>query len=128
VAQPARSYVVFPPSALATAEQVAAVTPPRALVLHAPTHDTPILLTGRRSLLGYEGPIWSQGLDKGRRAEVIQHIYEGRPAAVDLLREVGADFIFVGGQERARYDVDESFLARLPLAAEGGSYRIYRVR
>jgi hypothetical protein len=128
VAQPVRSHVVFSPAALATAEQLAALTPPRALVLHAPTHDSPVLLTGRRSLLGYEGHIWSQGLAKGRRAEMIRHVYEGRPAAAELLGEMGADFIFVGGQERAAYAVDESFLGRFPLVADGGSYRLYRVR
>lgn len=126
VAQPARSYVVFPPSALTAGESIAAVTPPRALVLHAPAHDSPVLLTGRRSLLGYEGHIWSQGLDQQGRAETLAEIYAGGPAAEDLLRASGASFILAGPHERAKYrDLNESFLARFPVAWHDDRYRLY---
>jgi hypothetical protein len=128
VARPVRSYVIFPPEALAAAEQVAAVTPPRSLILHAPSHDNPVLLTGRRSVLGYEGHIWSQGLDQGRRAEHIAEIYHGGAAASELLRALGVDSIFVSGQERRAYEVNDAFLARFPLLAEGDGYRLHRAR
>lgn len=128
VAQPARTYVIFPPAALEVADQVAAATPPGALILRAPTYDSPILLTGRRSLMGYDGHIWSQGLDKDRRPELIARTYRGGERAEELLRELAIDYVFLGAQERRAYEVDEAFLARFPLAVEGGIYRLYRVR
>ena len=56
-------------------------TPPRATVLHAPIHNTPIFLTGRRSLMGYPGHIWTHGIDSGPREAEIKRIYEGAPDA-----------------------------------------------
>ena len=37
------------------ATQILQRTEPRAVILHAPAFDTPVFLTGRRSLLGYPG-------------------------------------------------------------------------
>jgi hypothetical protein len=45
------------------AELVKAQTAPRALIIHAPVHNTPVFLTGRRSLMGYPGHIWTHGLN-----------------------------------------------------------------
>jgi hypothetical protein len=102
-------------------------TPPRALILHSPTYDSPALLSGRRSLLGYPGHIWSQGLDAGPREADIARIYAGEPEAARLLREYGVDFIVVAPQERRDLTVDEAFLDRFPLTARHGRYELRRV-
>jgi hypothetical protein len=128
VARPVRVYPLFSAEDLLAAELLAQVTPPRAIVLHAPTHDSPVLLSGRRSVLGYEGHIWSQGLDKGRRPEQIAHVYQGGPLADAVLRELGVDYVFVGPQERRAYGVSDELLARLPLVAEGETHSIHRAR
>jgi hypothetical protein len=128
VALPVRSYVLLDPEALAVAERIAEVTPPRAIVLHAPNYASPVPLSGRRSVLGYEGHIWSQGLHAGRRAELIAVAYQGVAGVDDLLRNLGVDYVFVGPQERQAYKVDEAFLARLPLVIDGPTYRLHRVR
>jgi len=128
VALPVRAYTIFPSAELAVANEVAALTPPRALILHAPTYDSPVLLTGRRSVLGYEGHIWSQGLEQGRRAEQIADVYQGGTAADEVLRLLGVDYIFVGAQERQAYPVNEAYLARFPIVAYGAAYRIHRAR
>ncbi|MBI3932259.1 MAG: hypothetical protein HY317_02490 [Acidobacteria bacterium] len=103
-------------------------TPPRSLILHAPTYDSPVYLSGRRSLLGYPGHIWSQGLDAGGREEDLGRIYSGGAEAERLLDRYGVDFVLFGPHERARFAVDEGFLSRFPLAAAAGSYRLYDTR
>ena len=67
----------FDASARVLADGPLAGTPRRALVLHAPLHNSPVYLAGRRSLLGYPGHIWSQGLDAGSREDEIRRIYAG---------------------------------------------------
>jgi hypothetical protein len=127
VVRPVRSYVLFPPAALEAAERVAAATPPRAVVLHAPAYDSPVPLSGRRSVLGYEGHIWSQGLDKGRRAELLAHAYQGGATVEDLF-PLEAGYLIVGPHERQAYRVDEAFLARFPVVFEMEAYRLHRLR
>lgn len=106
---------------------LARAMPPGSVVLRAPTHDSPALLSGRPSVLGYVGHIWSQGLDAGTREQDIERAYGGGPAAEEVLGRYGVDFILVGPQERARYRIDAGFLSRFPLALELHGYELRRV-
>src|SRR4029450_6848727 len=128
VASRSREHLLFDRDAIAVADGVAAQTPPRALVLHFPTFNTPVVLTGRRSLLGYPGHIWSPGLDADGRDEEIHRVYAGDPAAPTILERRGVDYILVGPQERHELRVAEAFLERYPIVLEQGPYRLHRVR
>lgn len=120
---------LFDADGLAFARRVAEVTPPRARLLNWPTHDAPTLLSGRPAVLGYPGHIWSQGLDAGRRELDVAAFYAGAPGADEVLRRYGVDFVVVGPQERPHCAAGvETALARLPLAAAVGPYRLYDVR
>lgn len=61
------SYREFDRNQIKIAAEIRQKTPARALVLYAPTYNSPIFLTGRRSLLGYPGWAWSRGLDYSER-------------------------------------------------------------
>lgn len=121
-----RLHVLFDRDAVAAADLIARVTPPRALVLHYPTFNAPVLLSGRRSLLGYPGHIWSQGLDASDRMARVQAVYAGT-AHPAYLTEPRADFVLDGPQERQLF-VNEPALQRFPVVAEHGPYRLRRVR
>jgi hypothetical protein len=123
VASRSREHLLFDREALAFADLMAAVTPPRALILHQPTYDSPVLLTGRRSLLGYPGHIWSQGLDADGRHAFIQDVYRGARPEPPLPLTV--DYVLVGPQERAALAIADDAFDRRPLVLEMGSYRLY---
>lgn len=127
VASRSREHVLFDRGALAFVERLVAVTPPRALILHYPTYNSPVLLSGRRSLLGYPGHIWSQGLDATGRATDIQRVYAGEALVASRLAARGATYVLLGPQERERLDLDLTFLESLPLTLEQGPYRLYRI-
>jgi hypothetical protein len=118
---------VFDAPSLAFAAMLWETTAPRALVLHVPTYNHPVLLSGRRSLLGYPGHIPSQGLNAGNRAAEIRRIYAGENDASSLLTRHGVDYIVVGPLERAMLRVNDSFLMDFPLAGEMGDYRLYQI-
>jgi len=100
---------------------------PRAVVLHAPTYNSPVFLTGRRSLLGYPGWIWSRGLDYSQRNTDIRRIYSGGPDAAALLRQYAVDYLLVGPDELAQLPINEEFLSQYRKLAQAGIYRLYRV-
>lgn len=122
------AYPVYAPAALAFAREVARRTPASARFVQQPTFDSPLWLSGRRSLLGYPGHVWSQGLAGAGREEDVRAIYAGGPRAVELLRRHQVSFVVVGPQELAAQAVDLAFFARLPVAAEAGPWRLYDVR
>lgn len=126
VASGAAEVRVFTPEGRAFARLVAERTPPGARVLTAPAYDHPVLLSGRRQFLGYEGHIWSQGLDAGDRRASLLRIYAGEADAVSLARALGLDYV-VWGPHEARAFRSSPFVSRLELVAAEGPYRLHRL-
>ena len=121
-------YGEFDRDGVAFAEQIKQQTPPRAMILHAPIHNTPIFLTGRRSLMGYPGHIWTHGLAYGEREYEIKRIYAGAPDAPALLAKYGVDYVAVGPTEHvALKEINEAFFDRYRKVIESGGYRLYKV-
>jgi len=118
----------FDPQGIAIAKVISEQAAPRAPVLHAPTYNSPVFLTGRRSLLGYPGWMWSRGLDYSQRNSDIQRIYAGGPDSLALLRQYGVDYVLVGPDELASFTVNESFLSQYIKLAQAGPYRLYKIK
>ena len=115
---------VFDRAGIEFAAELARATPRRALVLRAPTYDSPALLAGRRAVLGYLGHVWSQGFDAGDRERDVKKIYAGAKDAQALLTWYAVDYLVVGPQERAQLEVNDAFLARFPLTLRSGPYEL----
>jgi hypothetical protein len=120
-------YQEFDPDAIAIADVVRATTPPRSLILHAPTWNPPVFLTGRRSLLGYTGYIWAHGLEYADREAEIKRIYAGAPDAEALLRRYGVNYVMVSPLERSYMPVNDAFFTRFKDVGDAGAYRLYEV-
>lgn len=138
IGQGTLSQETYTPDGIRFARAVIANTPTHALLLHYPLYSHPATLTGRRLLCGYDGHLWSHGIDfDARKADVVR-IYAGAPAARDLLARYGVDYVIVGPLERTNpYNLgvvaDESFFARnYPVAVKidspSGPWTLYRVR
>jgi hypothetical protein len=113
---------------ISVANTISQKTAPRALVLHAPTYNTPVFLTGRRSLLGYPGWMFSRGLDYQQRTADISAIYSGAPDAAELMRRYHVDYVLIGPEELSTLKVNEQFWSQYPEVAQTGPYRLYSTR
>ena len=121
-------YQVFDRNGLEFAELVKQQTRPRSLLVHAPVHNTPIFLTGRRSLMGYPGHIWTHGLEFREREAEIKRIYSGAPDAESLIRKYSIEYAVVGPLERMAMPVNEQFFSRFEKVGEIGDYRLYKTQ
>ncbi len=119
-------YNEFDAQGVAAANEISTKAPPRAVVLHAPTYNSPVFLTGRRSLLGYPGWMWSRGLDYSQRNADIQRIYSGESDAGALLNQYGVDYVMIGPAEFAAFKVNEPFWSQYDQVWQAGAYRIYQ--
>jgi len=108
------------------AELVRHTVPARSLILHAPTYNHPVFLSGRRSLMGYPGHVWSHGLPYASREADIRQIYSGAPEAVALIERYGVEYVVVGPLERDMIQVDDSFFQRFMRVGQLGSYVLFR--
>jgi hypothetical protein len=120
-------YQEFDRDGVTFAEIIKQQTPPRAMILHAPIHNTPIFLTGRRSLMGYPGHIWTHGIDSGPREADIRKIYAGAPDAPALLAKYGVDYVVVDPQELSVMNVNDAFFSRYKAVANIGEYHLYKI-
>ncbi|HEY6045901.1 MAG TPA: hypothetical protein VIU65_04815 [Pyrinomonadaceae bacterium] len=121
-------YQEFDRDGITFAETIKQTTAPGAMILHAPIHNTSIYLTGRRSLMGYPGHIWTHGLDFGPREADIKRIYGGAPDAEALLGKYGVDYVVVSPQEHEVVSPNLDFFNRYPEVANIGEYHLYKVR
>ena len=121
-------YEVFDATGVQFAEKVKENTAPRSLIIHAPVHNTPVFLTGRRSLMGYPGHIWTHGLEFMQREGEIKRIYLGAPDAMQLLKNYEVDYAVIGPLERVVTPPNEQFFSRFEKVEQVGEYSLYKIR
>jgi hypothetical protein len=121
------SYKEFDRDQVKLATEIWQKTPVRALVLHAPTFNSPTFLTGRRSLLAYAGWAWSRGLDYAQREDKIRRIYRGDRDAANLLRQEHVDYVMIGPLELVSMSANQSFFSHYARVADCGAYQLYKV-
>lgn len=117
----------FDAAGVAFSELVKRETAPRSLILHAPTYNHPVYLSGRQSLMGYAGHLWSQGIDYAPREAEVKRIYAGAPDATQLLAKNGVEYVVLSPLERTGLQVNEQFFTRFEKVGETGAYRLYKI-
>jgi hypothetical protein len=96
----------------------------------APEHNSPIpTLAGRRELVGYPGWLWTYGLaDYVQKTDDDTKILQGNPAALDLVRKYGIDYVMIGPQEIPRGGNRAYWEQHGTVVYDDGEYAVYRVR
>jgi hypothetical protein len=121
----ASEFQEFTRDGIEMASLINLLAPPRAVVLHAPVWNSPAYLTGRRSLLGYSGWIWSRGLDTSQREADINKMYSGSPGAGALLASYHVDYVLIGPSEW-ELPANQAFWAGCSRLAQIGAYQLYK--
>lgn len=128
IALRSNKYEIFDEAAIRFSEVLKERTPPRSLILHAPVHNHPVFLSGRRSLMGYPGHIWTHGLEFVQREREVKSIYAGGTNAEPLLRGYNIEYVVVGPLERLIMPVNDQFFSRFQKVGDTGDYKLYKVR
>jgi len=121
-------YGIFTAPGIQFAELIKREAEPQAVVIHAPVHNHPVFLTGRRSLMGYPGHVWTHGLEFGPRESEIRRVYAGAPDANTILRKYGVDYAVVSPLEKNIMNVNDQFFSSFQLVGEVGEYRLYKIK
>ena len=122
------SMRVFDTDAISVAQQMKSKTEPRSLILNAPTYNSPVVLSGRQSLMRYSGHLSSHGIDYLPRENDVKRIYEGGGVSEMLLKKYNIDYVLISPEERNTLKANEAFFRRYPVAAEAGQVRLYKVQ
>ncbi|MEP6955757.1 MAG: hypothetical protein ABI883_02945, partial [Chthoniobacterales bacterium] len=68
-----------------------------------PTYNHPLLLQGRKVVLGYPGHLWTQGFDYGAIEGKLNGLMRGEPQWRENARYLGVRYLFWGREEKANY-------------------------
>jgi hypothetical protein len=69
-----------------------------------PTYNHPLLLSGRKVVMGYPGHLWTQGFDDyGKTNDLLARLMQGANDWRDLARTLRVRYIFWGREEKANY-------------------------
>jgi hypothetical protein len=91
-----------------------------------PTYNHPLLLQGRRVVMGYPGHLWTQGFDYGATEKQLQALMRGAPDWREQAQALGVRYIFWGKDEKTSYAASTRPWEREALlVARGGWGAIY---
>ncbi len=90
-------YKLASRSELAAAEQALKRVPPASRIAIKPDFNNPAILLGRPVLCGYEGHLWSHGLNYLGQWNALQHALQKNAGWQAELHRFGTDWIFVQG-------------------------------
>jgi len=118
---------VFDKDAIEIAELIKTNTKPDALFLNAPTYNSAVVLSGRRSLMRYIGHLSSHGIAYQEREKDLKRIYSGASTTDILLKKYEIDYVLISPKETESLQVNEEFFRRYRLLIEAGRYKVYKV-
>lgn len=119
---------VFSRDSVAVAAQIKQKTAPNALFLNAPTFNSAVVLSGRRSLMRYSGHLSSYGIYYYEREAEVKKIYAGDATAEILLNKHGIEYVLISPEEKSNLTVNEDFFRRFPVVAQVGAYRVHQIK
>lgn len=122
-------HVLFSKEEVGLAEWVKNNTPTDALFLTAPVHNSFVNnLAGRRIYMGYQGLLWTQGIDYSQREIDLKEIYRGTKNVSVLLDSNNIDYIVIGPKEVADLEVNVGFFEKsYCLVKQTDNYEIFQI-
>lgn len=86
----------------------------------------PLDWLGRFRVLGYEGHLWSHGIDTREPDALLQKVMQGAPDWQDAARALGADYIFWGPIEVSEYgDTPRPWMGTLENVSTMPGFAVY---
>ena len=110
-------------SELGDAEELTRGMPHRTRILAAPTYNHPLGLIGKPLIAGYDGHLWSHGIDYGKTTAMIRGILRGDANWEDMAKRLEVNYIYWGPVERRMFPESSRPWEKkgLPYASSGGS-------
>ena len=91
-----------------------------------PNYNHPLLLSGRIVVMGYEGHVWSHGIEYRERLQTVKSILDGDAGWREKAVQLHARWLFWGSQEEANYpDSAQPWKAECKVFSQGSWGAIY---
>ncbi|OGD97510.1 hypothetical protein A3A49_02955 [Candidatus Curtissbacteria bacterium RIFCSPLOWO2_01_FULL_38_11b] len=124
---PVTNYQIFSKEDVNIADSVKNLTNKNGIFVTAPIHNHPIpALSGRSTLVGYHGWLWTHGIDYLQRAQDVEKIYAGENFE-NLVSKYQINYITVGPHEIKDFAIDQKNLSNYPRIILNQNWSLYDV-
>jgi len=125
---PVTYYQIFTDEDLQVSKAVKNLTAKDSIFVTAPIHNHPIpALSGRSTLVGFHGWLWSHGIDYYQRASDVQRIYQGGEEAEGLIRKYKVNYVALSSYERENFSINVSYFQKYPKIPLSADWIVYDV-
>ena len=113
----------------AAAEFIIEETAPDSVFLTSTAHTNPVsVLTGRSIVCGSSLYLYYHGVEYQEREAMLPEMYAGGEAFETAAAELGVDYVYVGADESAKYEVNWAyFLENYPIVYDEGGITIFQI-
>jgi hypothetical protein len=107
----------------------ASIPPERTYVCLRNRANHPLLLTGHKITAGFGVHLWSHGYKNTAETErEVDHILSGAPDWERCAKDLKADYVFWGNEEKQNFPNSTTPWAKEPIKAEGQDWTLYDLR
>ena len=108
------------------AKRISVETPAEAIFLNAPVHNHLVFLSGRKTLMGFPGHIWSHGYQGSyQREKDVKIMLKGEPNAKSLIDKYKPSYATLGPHEKRIGAISKFFDANFTRVITTKSYKVY---
>lgn len=129
---PMKAPTIYSFSELAMTAGALKHVPHSAVFAANPSFNHPLTYFGRLRAVGYDGHLWSHGINGNEAVRKLNQLLNGALGGnevVQLARELGVTHIFWGPEERRRFDVQEApWAGQLRNVSTVPDYQIFEVK
>ncbi len=126
---PVTNYKIFSNDDIKIASAVKNKTSSSAVFVTSSIHNHPVsALSGRSTLLGFHGWLWSHGIQFNSRANDLKTIYLGGSEAEQLIKKYKINYVTIGPPEKSEFSINYSYFNKFPVAIENTEWKIYDVK
>ena len=119
---------IYHTSQIAYAEGALANVPADAVFAAAMTHDHVLTYFGRMRAVGYEGHLWSHGIDASTAIPKMKSLMNGEGDWQTLVKDLGIDYIYWGPQEAAIFgSTPKPWMPKLKNVSRVSEHAVYSV-
>ncbi|MEP9411190.1 MAG: hypothetical protein HRF42_07255 [Candidatus Brocadia sp.] len=98
---PVNGWKEFSTEEMELARRITVETPADAIFLNAPIHNHLVFLSGRKSLMGFPGHVWSHGYnDAFKREQDIRKMLKGHTDTASLISKYRTSYVTIGPHEK----------------------------
>jgi len=122
-------YGVFKRTQVWEAQAVVDDLPADARFACAPEYWHPLLVLGRKLALGYDGHLWSHGMNYRPMMRELDNLMNGGPGWRESAEKLDVDYLVWSDAERKRYPSStRDWATKLPIVAQGERITVYSLK